>query len=64
MATSISWMISGSVVASLSMAPAQLLAQNAEWADLDGPLLLAEDRSPGLLYRGSTVFPPEPGLWG
>jgi hypothetical protein len=52
------------VATSLSMAPAQLLAQGAEWADLDGALLLAEDRSPGLLYRGSTVFPPEPGLWG
>jgi L-alanine-DL-glutamate epimerase-like enolase superfamily enzyme len=57
-------MVGCMVATSLSMAPAQLLAQDAEWADLDGALLLAEDRSPGLLYRGSTVFPPEPGLWG
>jgi len=57
-------MVGCMVATSLSMAPAQLLAQDADWADLDGPLLLAEDRSPGLLYRGSTVFPPEAALWG
>jgi L-alanine-DL-glutamate epimerase-like enolase superfamily enzyme len=57
-------MIGCMVATSLSMAPAQLIAQGADWADLDGPLLLAEDRSPGLLYRGSTVYPPEPALWG
>ena len=57
-------MVGCMVATSLSMAPAQLIAQGADWADLDGPLLLAEDRSPGLLYRGSTVYPPEPALWG
>ena len=28
------------------------------------PLLLARDRAPGLVYRGSLVSPPEPALWG
>jgi L-Ala-D/L-Glu epimerase len=46
------------------MAPAVLLAQNADFVDLDGPLLLARDREPGLRYEGSLVYPPEPELWG
>jgi L-alanine-DL-glutamate epimerase-like enolase superfamily enzyme len=49
---------------SLAMAPALLLAQDADFVDLDGPLLLARDREPGLRYDGSLVYPPEPGLWG
>lgn len=49
---------------SLSMAPAVLVAQGAEFVDLDGPLLLREDRADGLRYEGSTLFPPEPALWG
>ena len=52
------------VATSLAMAPAVLVAQGADWVDLDGPLLLAEDRAPGLRYQGSTVHPPEPELWG
>ena len=32
--------------------------------DLDAPLLLAQDRVPGLRYDGSTLYPPEPALWG
>ena len=46
------------------MAPAMLVAQQARFVDLDGPLLLAEDRVPGLRYEGSTVYPPDPALWG
>jgi L-alanine-DL-glutamate epimerase-like enolase superfamily enzyme len=49
---------------SLGMAPALLVAQGANWVDLDGPLLLDQDRTPGLTYKGSTVYPPEPNLWG
>lgn len=49
---------------SLAMAPALLIAQQAAVVDLDGPLLLAADRVPGLRYDGSTVYPPEPALWG
>ncbi len=39
-------MVGCMVATSLSMAPAILLAQGADWVDLDGPLLLARDRSP------------------
>ncbi|MEI7931708.1 MAG: dipeptide epimerase, partial [Alphaproteobacteria bacterium] len=38
--------------------------QSAAVVDLDGPLLLAHDREPGLRYEGSTIFPPEGALWG
>lgn len=49
---------------SLAMAPAVLLAQDAAFADLDGPLLLAREREPSLVYEGSLVHPPRPELWG
>jgi L-alanine-DL-glutamate epimerase-like enolase superfamily enzyme len=52
------------VATSLAMAPAMLLAQRARVVDLDGPLLLARDRSDGLRYDGSLVYPPPPALWG
>jgi len=57
-------MVGCMVGTSLAMAPAMLVAQRARFVDLDGPLLLAEDRSPALVYEGSTVMPPEPPLWG
>ena len=49
---------------SLALAPAVLVAQQAAVVDLDAPLLLAQDRVPGLRYDGSTLYPPEPALWG
>jgi len=49
---------------SLAMAPAVVIAQTADYVDLDGPLLLAEDRKPGLRFEDSTLYPPEPELWG
>src|SRR5262245_21195992 len=57
-------MVGCMVATSLSMAPATLLAQDADWVDLDGPLLLARDRDPALRYEGALVPPPEPRLWG
>ncbi len=57
-------MVGCMVATSLSMAPAMLLAQSARFVDLDGPLLLAGDRESGLRYDGSTVYPPDPELWG
>src|SRR5205085_285643 len=57
-------MIGCMVATSLSMAPAMLLAQQARFVDLDGPLLLAKDRDDGLRYEGSLVYPPEAALWG
>ena len=57
-------MVGCMVGTSLAMAPAVLLAQDADFIDLDGPLLLAQDRTPGLQYEGSLVFPPSTALWG
>jgi L-Ala-D/L-Glu epimerase len=57
-------MVGCMVGTSLSMAPALLLAQGADFVDLDGPLLLARDRVPGLTYEGGTVLPPPAALWG
>jgi L-alanine-DL-glutamate epimerase-like enolase superfamily enzyme len=57
-------MVGCMVGTSLGMAPALVVAQDADFVDLDGPLLLAADRSPGLVYDGSTVLPPAPALWG
>jgi L-Ala-D/L-Glu epimerase len=49
---------------SLAMAPAALAAQGAEVVDLDGPLLLAEDRDPPLTYDAQGVHPAPRTLWG
>ncbi|MEQ9149931.1 MAG: N-acetyl-D-Glu racemase DgcA [Parvibaculum sp.] len=57
-------MVGCMVATSLAMAPAMLVAQQADYVDLDGPLLLAEDRKPALRYDGSLVYPPEAELWG
>ena len=63
-ARGLSLMIGCMVGTSLAMAPAMLLAHHAEYVDLDGPLLLARDRAPGLRFEGSTIHPPEAALWG
>ena len=57
-------MVGCMVGSSLAMAPATLIAQNATFVDLDGPLLLAHDRRHGLLYDESWVHPPSKDLWG
>jgi L-Ala-D/L-Glu epimerase len=57
-------MVGCMVATSLSMAPALLVAQTADWVDLDGPLLLAKDRAERLRYDGATVYPPDTRLWG
>jgi len=57
-------MVGCMVGTSLAMAPAVLAAQGADLADLDGPLLLAQDRPNGLRYDDAGVHPPDPALWG
>ena len=49
---------------SLGMAPARLLASDADYTDLDGPLLLARDRDHGLRYESGRIGLPVPELWG
>ena len=57
-------MVGCMVGSSLAMAPAVLVAQGVAVTDLDGPLLLAEDRNPPLSYDEAGVHPPDPALWG
>jgi L-alanine-DL-glutamate epimerase-like enolase superfamily enzyme len=52
------------VATSLAMAPALIVAQGADWVDLDGPLLLARDREHGIRIEHGIVAPPSPLLWG
>ena len=49
---------------SLSMAPAFVIAQMCRFVDIDGPLLMARDRAPGLVFENGRVEPPDPALWG
>jgi L-alanine-DL-glutamate epimerase-like enolase superfamily enzyme len=57
-------MVGCMVATSLAMAPALLVAGMARWVDLDGPLLLAEDRDPGHEFEGSLIRPAPSALWG
>ncbi|MGH1452237.1 MAG: N-acetyl-D-Glu racemase DgcA [Paracoccaceae bacterium] len=57
-------MVGCMVGSSLAMAPATLVAQGALVTDLDGPLLLAEDRTDALLFDAAGVHPPSAALWG
>ncbi len=57
-------MVGCMVGSSLAMAPAVLVAQGAAYTDLDGPLLLAEDRENALKFDKSGVHPPDAALWG
>ena len=57
-------MVGCMVGTSLAMAPAFLVAQRARVVDLDGPLLLKQDRENGFHFEGSVMHPPSPCLWG
>jgi L-alanine-DL-glutamate epimerase-like enolase superfamily enzyme len=49
---------------SLAMAPGMVVGQLAEFVDLDGPLLHAEDRDHGIEYDRGLMQLPSPALWG
>ena len=57
-------MVGCMVGTSLAMAPAVLVAQGAKIVDLDGPLLLKADRTPGLDFSDGMIHPPKSVLWG
>ena len=57
-------MVGCMLATSLAMAPAFLVAQLADYVDLDGPLLLAKDREPAITYNGSLMLLPPRALWG
>ena len=52
------------VATSLAVAPAFVVAQGADWVDLDGPLLLACDREPAVRFENGLLHPPPRELWG
>ncbi len=57
-------MVGCMLASSLAMAPATLVASGVGTVDLDGPLLLAEDRPHPLDYSNNLVGLPAPELWG
>lgn len=60
-----SLMVGNMTGTSLSMSPAYVIGQFAEFVDIDGPLLLAQDIEPGLNYQpGGQVSIPTPNIWG
>ncbi len=52
------------VCTSLGIAPARLLASATDYVDLDGPLLLADDRHHRLAYENGRIGLPSRRLWG
>jgi len=57
-------MVGSMVATSLAVAPAFVVAQDADWVDLDGPLLLARDRDPPVRFEDGLLHPPPRELWG
>ena len=57
-------MVGCMLATSLGIAPAALVAQGARWVDLDGALLLAEDRDGAMTMQDGILQPPSPELWG
>jgi len=60
----LSIMVGCMVGTSLAMAPAWVVAQLADYVDLDGPLFLASDRAPSIDYQDGTIAMPSAVLWG
>ncbi len=57
-------MVGCMISSSLAMAPAILLAQRADWSDLDGPADMAQDRDHPVTYDDRHIHPASPLLWG
>lgn len=57
-------MVGCMLATSLGIAPAFLVAQQARWIDLDGALLLAEDRPSAMRAEHGLLEPAAPELWG
>jgi L-alanine-DL-glutamate epimerase-like enolase superfamily enzyme len=56
-------MVGNMVGTSLAMAPAFVLGQLCDVVDLDGPVVLVEDREPGVVYEDGAIWCP-PEVWG
>ncbi|WP_137109974.1 N-acetyl-D-Glu racemase DgcA [Rhodobacter sp. SY28-1] len=57
-------MVGCMISTSLSMAPAVLVAQGADWSDLDGPADMAQDRDHPVVYDDRHIHPASALLWG
>ncbi len=57
-------MVGNMLGSSLAMAPALVVAQGADFVDLDGPLWQQADVEPALAIESGCIQPPEPALWG
>ncbi len=57
-------MVGCMISSSLAMAPAVLVAQGADWSDLDGPADMAQDRDNPVVYDDRHIHPASPLLWG
>ena len=56
-------MVGNMVGTSLAMAPAFVLGQLCDVVDLDGPIFLAQDRTPGMTYADGTAWSGD-DVWG
>ncbi len=63
-AEGMSLMVGCMVASSLAVAPAFVLAGEADFLDLDGPWWLARDREGGCRFERGVLHPPQPGFWG
>lgn len=52
------------ICSSLSIAPALIIAADAAFTDLDGPVWLANDRAGGVTCTNGILTPASPALWG
>ena len=57
-------MVGCMVGTSLAMAPAYLLCDGADFVDLDGPILIAQDRENGFCFDNGKMWQPDTFLWG
>jgi L-alanine-DL-glutamate epimerase-like enolase superfamily enzyme len=57
-------MVGNMLCTSLGIAPAHIIGRLADFADLDGPLLLTYDHPQGMRYEGGRVCPPQSRFWG
>jgi L-alanine-DL-glutamate epimerase-like enolase superfamily enzyme len=56
-------MVGNMAGSSLAMAPAFVLGQFCDVVDLDGPVFLKQDRTPGVVYRDGLIECPD-AVWG
>lgn len=63
-ARGLSLMVGCMVASSLAIAPALVLAADADFVDLDGPWWLDRDRPGGCRFNRGVLHPPQPGFWG